>query len=306
MQDILHNLIHSLIFVVLFITVVRYRASILRYTQKGPWIIHVFLAVSVSFALFNALLLSGFLVIDSSLWHDILDYVSLAVVAGLSIVLIYAKFTVKTVDVPKRVLAIGAHPDDLEIACGATLAKMRDCGHIIYGLILTQGEQGGAADTRAKEAQKGAGFLGLNIVDVKDFKDTRLAEQANEICLSIEEIIKRFKPDIILTHSANDQHQDHTTVFEATLRAARNNSTILSYESPSVTPSFKPTIFIDVANYLDVKLESIRQHHDQKGKRYVQKDHVRGIAAFRGGQAKVRYAEGFESVRALGSAVGDL
>lgn len=306
MQEHLHHLIHSVIFMLLFLATFRYQVSILRYAQKGPWLIRSCLGVSASFALLNILFLSNLLVIESSLWHDILDYLSLAIVASLSVLLIYAKFTIKTTETPKRVLAIGAHPDDLEIACGATLAKMRDLGHVVYGLILTQGEQAGKADTRAQEAQKGAAFLGLNIVDVRDFKDTRLAEQANELCLSIEEIIKRFQPDIILTHSANDQHQDHTAVFEATLRAARNNSTILSYESPSVTTGFKPTIFVDVANYLDVKLESIRQHHDQKSKRYVQKDHVRGIAAFRGGQAKVRYAEGFESVRTLGSAMGDL
>lgn len=205
---------------------------------------------------------------------------------------------------PKRVLAIGAHPDDLEIACGGTLAKMRDAGYLIRGIVMTRGEEGGSAEARPEEARRGARFLGLERVEVLNFHDTRLQEQSLDILAVIEEAVQTFKPDIIFTHSIHDQHQDHQVVYEATLRAGRNQSTILCHESPSATKEFIPSLFVDISDYLDVKIESIREYRDQREKPYVDAERVRGIALFRGGQAKVRAAEGFEAVRALSSSIG--
>ncbi len=228
---------------------------------------------------------------------------------ALSIVLLFlvsVKLVAERSPRPRRILAIGAHPDDLEIACGATLAKMRDAGHDVYAVVLTCGEAGGDPATRLHEAHHGAAFLDVNGVEVLNFNDTALAEQVNEITRAIEARIRAYNPDIILTHSAHDQHQDHCAVHQATLRAARNHSAILCYESPSVTRDFQPTFFVDVDGYLDVKIESIRTHADQRSKPYVSPERVRGVAVFRGGQAKTRYAEGFEVVRALSSALGDM
>ncbi len=199
---------------------------------------------------------------------------------------------------PWRILVIGAHPDDIEIACGASMARLHDSGHIIWGLIMTQGERGGNAAVRPAEAQKGASFLGLDHVKVQAFPDTRLSEASVEMIAAIEEQIASFKPDMIFTHSFHDLHQDHRAVHEATLRAARNHGTIFCYESPSVTPEFAPTVFVDVSAYVDVKVESIKEHWDQRDKPYVHGERVQGIAVFRGAQAKLHHAEAFEVVRA--------
>jgi LmbE family N-acetylglucosaminyl deacetylase len=199
---------------------------------------------------------------------------------------------------PRRILAIGAHPDDLEIACGASLAKFHDLGDIAAGVVMTRGERGGDSSVRPGEAFSGAEFLGLNHVKVLDFPDTHLQEHSQEMIGAIEGAIREYQPDVILTHSAHDNHQDHCAVHQATLRAARTQRTILCYESPSVTQEFVPTLFIDIAQYIDVKVESIREHWDQRNKTYVQPERVRGVAVFRGGQAKARYAEAFEVVRA--------
>ena len=103
------------------------------------------------------------------------------------------------------------------------------------------------------------------------------------------------KPDIILTHSRNDQHQDHHAVHLATLRAARRCSTILCFESPSVTNDFSARFFVDIGDYMDTKIAAVREHANQSGK-----------ALHRGEQAKVGYAEGYEVVRALSSQLGSL
>ncbi len=204
----------------------------------------------------------------------------------------------------RRVLVVGAHPDDIEIACGAAMARMHDSGHLIWGLVMTQGERGGDRSVRPGEARKGAMFLGLDHVRVADFPDTRLSEQAVPMIAAIEEQVALCRPDMIFTHSIHDLHQDHRAVHEATLRAARNQDTIFCYESPSVTQEFVPTFFVDVASYIDVKIESIKEHWDQRGKPYVQSERVKGVAVFRGGQAKLRYAEAFEVVRASFSRIG--
>ncbi len=202
------------------------------------------------------------------------------------------------------VLAIGAHPDDLEIACGASLAKLSDAGHEVHVLVMSNGAVGGNQNIRATEAIRGAHFMGAKSVITCNLPDTKLLESTNEMVQAIEERINLLKPDVVFTHSEHDQHQDHHAVHMATLRAARRHSSILCYESPSATRKFSPAVFIDIADYLGVKINAVAQHRNQKGKPYMSEENVRGIAAFRGNQAKTQYAEGFEPVRLLSSSVG--
>jgi LmbE family N-acetylglucosaminyl deacetylase len=224
-------------------------------------------------------------------------YANVIAMAGIIMLLISNKIVIKPSCRPQRILAIGAHPDDIEIAAGATLAKQRDSGNYVFGLILTQGTQGGDATRRLLEAKKGAEFLGLDEYKILDFHDTRMSDQSNEVLQAIETVINQIKPDMIFTHSVNDIHQDHQVVHNATLRAARRSPTILCYESPSATADFRPEYFVDVANYVDVKVEAIRGHWDQRKKPYVKPDKVRSKLAFRGEQARIDFAEGFEVIR---------
>lgn len=207
---------------------------------------------------------------------------------------------------PRRILAIGAHPDDLELACGGALAKFVDAGHEVHALVMSRGAVGGAETVRLTEAQRGAAFLGARTVTVHDFPDTALAQAEQGLVGAIEAAVDHVDPDVILTHSAHDQHQDHAAVHAATLRAARQRTTILCYESPSVTRAFNPSVFIDIADHLDVKVQAVRLHRNQAGKPYMSAQRLRGLATFRGAQAKREYAEAYEPVRLLGSAVGDL
>ena len=225
-------------------------------------------------------------------------YSSVLVQSALILLLFTYKIVAQPTGCVGRVLAIGAHPDDIEIAAGAALAKMRDAGYSISGLVLTHGEKGGHEAVRPGEAKCGAEFLGLNEVQVLDFTDAQLAKDMVGLVEAIEAMIAKVQPDIIFTHSLHDLHQDHQAVYEATMRAARaTRTTILCYESPSVTQDFHPNYFVDVGKYVDVKVEAIREHWDQHNKPYLQPEQVRGKMAFRGGQAKMNYAEGFEVAR---------
>ena len=236
---------------------------------------------------------------------DIIATVTLVATASLAAVVAERRIPASNVVQHRKVLAVGAHPDDLELACGGTLAKLVDAGHEVRGLVMSCGEVGGSSSMRPDEARDGAAFLGLDALRVHQFPDTMLETVSNDMVRAIEEAIQEFGPDVIFTHSAHDQHQDHYAVHKATLRAARAHHSILCYESPSVTREFDPSVFVDIDGYVDVKVEAVLSHRNQAGKPYMTPGRVRSMAAFRGAQAKNTNAEGFEPVRLLGSAMGD-
>lgn len=272
----------------------------LRHARSVRWGVLVVTALLVPVNVYAATLPGG----SSTGLGIALASTTILLLGGTGLLLL--RRTVHRAANPRRVLAIGAHPDDLELACGGTLAKLVDAGHDVHALVMSRGAVGGAEETRLLEAQRGAAFLGARTVTVHDFPDTALAQAEQGLVAAIEAAIDRLDPDVILTHSGHDQHQDHAAVHAATLRAARQRTTILCYESPSVTRAFNPSVFIDIADHLDVKVQAVRLHRDQADKPYMSAQRLRGLATFRGAQAKREFAEGYEPVRLLGSAVGDL
>lgn len=203
----------------------------------------------------------------------------------------------------KTVLAIGAHPDDIEFGCGATMRRLREEGAATYGLVLTGGERGHngseASKRRVQEALSGADVMALCDIKIADFPDTSLHEHKAEIRTAIESAIARWRPDIIFTHNGHDVHTDHRTVFDATREAARGAHTILCYENPNTPPTFNPGYFFDVSQYVDRKIAALSCHKSQISKTYATSSVVRAIAGFRGTQARVPFAEGFEVMRIL-------
>lgn len=198
---------------------------------------------------------------------------------------------------PRTVLAVGAHPDDVELAAGGTIARLVDQGHRVHILVMSGGAVGGDIATRPAEARAAAAFLGAVSSTVHDFPDARLASVELDVARAIEHAIAELEPDIILTHSAHDQHQDHVAVHRSVMRAARRHTSILCFESPSATRAFDPSVFVDIERYLDIKATAVAIHRDQGRKPYMTAGTVRGVAAFRGQQARRAAAEGFEPMR---------
>lgn len=197
----------------------------------------------------------------------------------------------------RSVLAIGAHPDDIELGCGGTLARFRDAGYQVHGLVITCGEEGNPhsherADRR-KEAEEGARVLGLNGFWIYQFPDTMLESQLTAIKDVIEGKIRDTGADVIVTQSPHDIHQDHKTVFEATKIAARGDKTLLCYEDVSTEPDFAPNLFVDVTDFLEDKIAAVRSHRTQSHKSYMRSETIRGRAAHRGLQSGLKYAEAF-------------
>ena len=181
---------------------------------------------------------------------------------------------------PKEtVLAIGAHPDDVEIGVGGLLAAHAHAGDSITILTLSRGARGGDADSRQSESLAAADMLGARLF-VKDLVDTEISGGGATVRL-IEEVVQEIQPTIVYTHSSNDRHQDHRAVSEATIVATRRVGTVACYQSPSSTIDFRPTRFVRIDQYLDDKLRLLERFGSQTANRdYLAPEFVTATARY--------------------------
>jgi LmbE family N-acetylglucosaminyl deacetylase len=196
----------------------------------------------------------------------------------------------------KKILAIGAHPDDIELGCGGTLCQLASSGAEIVAVFLTKGEKSGQPKERCVESKSALKLLGVDEVYFGEFPDTEVPS-SHKVIDFLEQYENKFKPDIIFTHSANEIHQDHRTVGWLSQSAFRNTSKLVAYESPRVTSNFTPTYFVDITNCINSKWEALKCHSSQKSKRYVTYESVINLASFRGNQVGVVAAEAFEVIK---------
>lgn len=208
-----------------------------------------------------------------------------------------------------KIIAIGAHGDDIELACGGTLAEAVKLGHQVSMILVTGGGSSDHNNVKIrdqKEAQKeayaAAEILGVSDLHILGYKDTEVPYSVDLIS-KIDSIISEFNPDIIFTHFVFDTHQDHIRTAHSTISAARRQNTILLYEP--INPSgqgympFRPQFYMDITSAIDLKIDSLKAHKSQYEK-YTDKwiDAVVARAKFRGFEMGVDYAECFEVVRA--------
>ena len=200
----------------------------------------------------------------------------------------------------KIVLAIGAHPDDIEIGCGGTVKRHILRGNEVYYVIATNGEMGGEKEKRIAESKKAAKLMGVKKIYFLNIPDTFIRHDGNTVNL-LDEIIKKVAPSIIYVHSLNDFHQDHSNIAKSTLSASRTmKNSILCYEAPSTTLEFMPSAFSDISKTFESKVECINQFVSQEKKDYVERQAIVNLAMFRGKVINVEYAEVFEVVRLIG------
>lgn len=155
----------------------------------------------------------------------------------------------------QRVLAIGAHPDDVEIGCGGALAKHHAAGDLLHILTLSRGAAGGDANVRTAEAHRAAKLLGAEL-HLGKLLDTHITSGRETIEI-IEGVIGKMHPTHIYTHCSEDTHQDHRAVHAATLVAARSVPNLYCYQSPSSTVDFRPQRFVDITDFIGAKLQAI-------------------------------------------------
>lgn len=198
-----------------------------------------------------------------------------------------------------NILAIGAHPDDIEFGCGGALVKYTQRGHRLSLLILTEGGFGGDRAIRSAEQKASNEILGVAEIYWGGYQDTHI-QVDKEAIAKIESVIADVSPDLIFCHYPDDTHQDHRHLSQAVISATRYVRNVLFYEGPT-TQNFNPQIFVDISTTLDRKVAALEAHRSQVNKTNIEDltivELARSTANFRGTQGRVKYAEAFASLR---------
>jgi LmbE family N-acetylglucosaminyl deacetylase len=201
----------------------------------------------------------------------------------------------------KIILAIGAHPDDIEIGCGGTLARHVAEGDEVHMLVMTYGEKENGNNNvheREIESRNAAEALGVASINFLGYKDTELPSTV-EVINKIEKFVLEFKPDRVYTHNGNDLHQDHRATHFTSLSACRNVKEILLFEGPSTKGDFSVNFWIKIDGYVQRKIDSLKAHVSQGSKEILKIDAIVGMNTFRGYQTKSNFAEAFNLFRYL-------
>src|SRR5713101_841352 len=198
-----------------------------------------------------------------------------------------------------NILAIGAHPDDIELGCGGLMLKAARQGHNICMYTLTRGAASGDPIQRTLESIEAAKFIGAGTLLIDNFEDTKLSSNS-ELIRHIECVINSIHPDVVYTHPYGDTHHDHRAVAEATVEGGRFVPNILSYEMP-VTKDFKPHVYYDISDVIDDKLELLNVFCSQKHKMFLASHATKGLAQYRALQSRldplVTAVEAFEVLK---------
>jgi LmbE family N-acetylglucosaminyl deacetylase len=196
----------------------------------------------------------------------------------------------------KRVLAIGAHPDDVEIGCGGALAKHHADYDVLHILTLSRGAAGGDVNIRAVEAGDAAALVGARL-EMANLRDTHITDGAETISI-IEAAIRELHPTHVYTHSLEDTHQDHRAVHAASLVAARGVPNVYCYQTPSSTVEFKPHRFVDITHHIEQKIALIGAYKSQVDRmESIQPDVIVSTARYWGRFAGYVLAEPLRIVR---------
>jgi LmbE family N-acetylglucosaminyl deacetylase len=203
----------------------------------------------------------------------------------------------------KKVLFIGAHPDDIDLGCAIILHDHYLRNDEIKSIILTNGEKGSISTNRAQEQNNSFKILAPSLKSIfLDFPDTQLFSHMHEIINKVRGIIIDDIPDIVYIPSDHDFHQDHVVTHECSLAVFNNISVskIICYETPSTMPKFSPNFFkLCDPEKFKIKIDALKCHESQRDKSYFAEETVYSIAKMRAVQGRYHsgVAEAFEIVR---------
>lgn len=226
----------------------------------------------------------------------------------------------------KTVLAVGAHPDDVEFGCGATMAKLAADGATLIFVVATLGNRGSRAhkitasklvNSRKQEQENAAKILGAREVIFLGHEDGNLCCDI-DLKQELVRLIRKHKPDMVFTHDPTWFHQqqgrfsminhtDHRATGEATLDAiyplSRDLLSFPEHAKEGLTPhtvrevylyhSPRPNFYVDVTRFIDKKFESIFTHKSQMDDTKKVEKRVKARLALYGKKIKAKYAEGF-------------
>jgi LmbE family N-acetylglucosaminyl deacetylase len=193
-----------------------------------------------------------------------------------------------------NVMAVGAHPDDIELGCAGTILKHVAKGDNVYVMVMTNGENGSHAIV-TKEC-----LLSLNCLGVKSeniifgsFPDASLNHSIKEVDF-IEKRINEFNISKVYTHYHDDRHQDHRNCSLAVSSAARKIPELLMFQGPSTNTGFQSRYYVELTkDDFEKKMQAIRCYETQISKGIIKLNIVESLARLHGAMHNVNFAEAF-------------
>lgn len=203
----------------------------------------------------------------------------------------------------KSILVFGAHPDDLEIGMGGTIAKLSAMGYDVQPIIATLPN---FVRSDTKEGRKTESMLSAKVMGCKPpvFLDLSPDEMifGRKFITLIDSLVTKYKPDSIFTQWYGDSHQDHQVLTKSVISACRDQDNLFMYETTipgGITEnSFRPQLFVDISETLDTKknaLECFESQFVRCGEIWIPA--IIGRCSYRGYQINSKYAEAFEVVK---------
>ena len=202
----------------------------------------------------------------------------------------------------KRIIFIGAHPDDIEIGCGALIAHIAGKTEIKC-VTLSDNQKNPLLKDVVSEHLRSMEILGVkpdNVI-VGQFETRRFPHYRQEILEYLIKLNQEFHPDIVFVHTKADIHQDHATVTEEGLRAFRG-TTVLGFDVIRSSYGFFPNFLVEVdENDVNKKIAALSEYHTYDSKYYFDPEITRATLIRQGALAERKYAEGFDILRIIGA-----
>ncbi len=201
-----------------------------------------------------------------------------------------------------RVLVLSPHTDDMELGAGSTVRKLVESGITVKSLVFSDCKESvdrskHDEDVLIKECKAAAQHLGINDLTILEYPVRRFPDYRQDILERIYLERKEFRPDLVITPSINDLHQDHKTIGEETRRAfMRTGTSIWMYQVPGTVPGFTPSVFIKFDEEdVSKKIEMLHKYESQVIRRdYFEPDKIRAFLNYGGTFIGTEYAEAFE------------
>jgi LmbE family N-acetylglucosaminyl deacetylase len=201
----------------------------------------------------------------------------------------------------KRVLFLGAHPDDIEIGCGALVHQIVKKTDILC-VTLSDNQKNPDLKKVKSEHYRSMEVLGVpeEKILIGPFSTRVFPDSRQDILEYFLKLRKDFQPDLIFTHSRQDVHQDHNTMTDEALRAFRG-ITVLGFDVVRSSYGFFPHFLVEVTEEdVKKKIEALAQYETYKDRYYFNSELTRSIMVRHGALAERAFAEGFDILRIVG------
>jgi LmbE family N-acetylglucosaminyl deacetylase len=201
----------------------------------------------------------------------------------------------------KKVLFIGAHPDDIELGCGALIAHIAG-GTEVLCVTLSDNQKNPALQNVVEEHYRSMAVLGVprDHDRLETFETRRFPHARQEILEYLFQLNRQFQPEIVFVHTKADIHQDHNVVTEEALRAFRG-TTLLGFDALRSSYGFFPHFLVEVTEQdVERKVQALMAYTTYGEKYYFDPSVLRATLIRHGALAERPFAEGFDILRIVG------